>query len=58
MRLLVSFDIVEEPEPSTYLPTALSKAMVNRATIGTVESLYDTHLPPSISLISNERETE
>lgn len=55
MRLLVSFDIVEEPEPSAYLPTAISKAMVNRATIGTVESLY-THPPPSpqsINLFSN-----
>ncbi|OJJ55948.1 hypothetical protein ASPSYDRAFT_1158180 [Aspergillus sydowii CBS 593.65] len=45
MRLLVSFDIVEEPEPSAYLPTAISKAMVNRATIGTVESLFCEFLP-------------
>ncbi|KAL4930346.1 S-adenosyl-L-methionine-dependent methyltransferase [Aspergillus undulatus] len=40
MRLLVSFDIVEEPEPSAYLPTAISKEMINRPTIGTVESLF------------------
>lgn len=49
MRLLVSFDIVEEPEPSAYLSTAISKAMVNRATIGTVESLYTS--PPSTASI-------
>ncbi|KAL2827220.1 S-adenosyl-L-methionine-dependent methyltransferase [Aspergillus cavernicola] len=45
MRLLVSFDIVEEPEPSTYLPTAISKEMVNRPAIGTVESLFCEFLP-------------
>lgn len=39
MRLLVSFDIVEEPEPGTYLPTAIAEEMVNRPSIGTVESL-------------------
>ncbi|KAL4945626.1 hypothetical protein BDV06DRAFT_209360 [Aspergillus oleicola] len=45
MRLLVSFDIVEEPEPSAYLPTAISKEMVNRPAIGTVESLFCEFLP-------------
>ena len=39
MRLLVSFDIVVEPEPSAYLPTAIAKEMVNRPAIGTMESL-------------------
>ncbi|KAL4985698.1 S-adenosyl-L-methionine-dependent methyltransferase [Aspergillus falconensis] len=45
MRLLVSFDIVEEPEPSAYLPTAVSKEMVNRPVIGIVESLFCEFLP-------------
>ncbi|KAL4996699.1 S-adenosyl-L-methionine-dependent methyltransferase [Aspergillus recurvatus] len=45
MRLLVSFDFVVEPEPGAYLPTAISKEMVNRATIGTVESLFCEFLP-------------
>lgn len=39
MRLLVSHDIVEEPAPRQYLPTAISKEMTQRAAIGTVESL-------------------
>ncbi|KAL4799609.1 S-adenosyl-L-methionine-dependent methyltransferase [Aspergillus venezuelensis] len=35
MRLLVSFDIVQEPSPAAYLPTSVSKEMVNRPVIGT-----------------------
>lgn len=45
MRLLVSFDIVVEPEPSAYLPTAIAKEMVNRPAIGTMESLYALPVP-------------
>ncbi|PLN76183.1 S-adenosyl-L-methionine-dependent methyltransferase [Aspergillus taichungensis] len=45
MRLLVSFDIVVEPEPSAYLPTAIAKEMVNRPAIGTMESLFCEFLP-------------
>lgn len=47
MRLLVSFDIVVEPEPSSYLPTAIAKEMVNRPAIGTMESLYRLPTPGS-----------
>ncbi|KAL4969810.1 S-adenosyl-L-methionine-dependent methyltransferase [Aspergillus stella-maris] len=45
MRLLVSFDIVQEPEPAAYLPTEISKEMVNKPVIGTVESLFCEFFP-------------
>ncbi|KAL4919019.1 S-adenosyl-L-methionine-dependent methyltransferase [Aspergillus aurantiobrunneus] len=45
MRLLVSFDVVNEPKPGAYLPTAVSKQMVKRPVIGAVESLSCEFLP-------------
>ena len=40
MRLLVANGFAEEPSPLEYLPTALSKEMTQRTSIGVVESMY------------------
>ncbi|KAB8271650.1 S-adenosyl-L-methionine-dependent methyltransferase [Aspergillus minisclerotigenes] len=45
MRLLVAHGFAEEPEPCEYLPTALSKEMTQRTSIGVVESLFLEFLP-------------
>ncbi|KAF7596037.1 hypothetical protein BBP40_003817 [Aspergillus hancockii] len=45
MRLLVSSGFAEEPEPCQYLPTALSKEMTQRTSIGVVESNFLEFLP-------------
>ncbi|PWY96044.1 S-adenosyl-L-methionine-dependent methyltransferase [Aspergillus sclerotioniger CBS 115572] len=45
MRLCVAFGFAEEPTPCEYLPTAVTKEMVNRTSIGVVESLFLEFLP-------------
>ncbi|OGM50633.1 O-methyltransferase [Aspergillus bombycis] len=45
MRVLVAHGFAEEPEPCEYLPTALSKEMTQRTSIGIVESLFLEFLP-------------
>ncbi|KAE8373714.1 S-adenosyl-L-methionine-dependent methyltransferase [Aspergillus bertholletiae] len=45
MRLLVAHSFSEEPEPCEYLPTALTKEMTQRTSIGVVESLFLEFLP-------------
>lgn len=39
MRVLVANGFVEEPAPSEYLPTAVSRQMTQRPLIGVVEAL-------------------
>ena len=39
MRLCVAFGFAAEPVPGKYLPTAVTKEMVNRTSVGVVESL-------------------
>ncbi|KAE8353474.1 S-adenosyl-L-methionine-dependent methyltransferase [Aspergillus coremiiformis] len=45
MRVLVANDFAEEPEPCQYLPTALTKEMTQRASIGVMESIFLEFLP-------------
>ncbi|KXG53248.1 Plant methyltransferase dimerization [Penicillium griseofulvum] len=45
MRVLVANGFVEEPAPSEYLPTALSREMTQRTSIGVVGSLFHEFLP-------------
>ncbi|PWY84759.1 S-adenosyl-L-methionine-dependent methyltransferase [Aspergillus heteromorphus CBS 117.55] len=45
MRLCVAFGFADEPSPCEYLPTAVTKEMVNRTSIGVVESLFLEFLP-------------
>ncbi|CAG8905748.1 unnamed protein product [Penicillium egyptiacum] len=45
MRVLVANGFVEEPAPSEYLPTALSREMTERTSIGVVGSLFHEFLP-------------
>lgn len=39
MRLLVANGFAQEPAPGEYLPTAVSKEMTERTTVGVLESL-------------------
>ncbi|KAJ5266971.1 hypothetical protein N7478_009779 [Penicillium angulare] len=41
LRVLVANSVVDEPAPCEYLPTALSKELIKRPSIGVLESLYD-----------------
>ncbi|KAJ5091099.1 hypothetical protein NUU61_005969 [Penicillium alfredii] len=45
LRLLVAYDFAEEQGPCKYLPTALSKEMTQRTSVGVVESLFLEFLP-------------
>ncbi|KAK4865542.1 hypothetical protein LT330_009330 [Penicillium expansum] len=45
MRVLVANGFVEEPAPSEYLPTAVSRQMTQRPLIGVVEALFYEFLP-------------
>ncbi|OQE17284.1 hypothetical protein PENSTE_c021G06470 [Penicillium steckii] len=45
LRVLVANDIIEEPSPCEYLPTALSKELTKRPSIGVLESLFCEFLP-------------
>ncbi|KAE8148351.1 S-adenosyl-L-methionine-dependent methyltransferase [Aspergillus avenaceus] len=45
MRLLVANGFAEEPFPCEYLPTALSKEMTQRTSIGVVESIFLEFFP-------------
>ncbi|KAJ5689626.1 Plant methyltransferase dimerization [Penicillium macrosclerotiorum] len=45
LRVLVANAVVEEPAPSEYLPTALSKELTKRPSIGVLESLFCEFLP-------------
>ncbi|GKZ79986.1 hypothetical protein AnigIFM56816_004195 [Aspergillus niger] len=45
MRLCVAFGFAAEPAPGQYLPTAVTKEMVNRTSVGVVESLFCEFLP-------------
>ncbi|KAJ5476700.1 Plant methyltransferase dimerization [Penicillium sp. IBT 31633x] len=45
MRVLVANGFVEEPAPREYLPTALSREMTQRTSVGVVGSLFHEFLP-------------
>ncbi|KAJ5092850.1 hypothetical protein N7456_008711 [Penicillium angulare] len=45
LRVLVANSIVAEPAPCEYLPTALSKELTQRPSIGVLESLFCEFLP-------------
>lgn len=49
LRLLVANNIIDEPVPCEYLPTAISQEMTKQASSGMLESLYPL---PSFSSFS------
>ncbi|BCR98264.1 uncharacterized protein AKAW2_31583S [Aspergillus luchuensis] len=63
MRLCVAFGFAAEPVPGKYLPTAVTKEMVNRTSVGVVESLFCEFLPtiqktPEYLQVTNYRNPE